>query len=162
MAIRARFETDQGQVAFSRGVMTIRDPETNTVKVYIVKTEFEPRELISWSTGFLSVEVALPVGTHTFDFKVLKTPKQIRDEGLQAFATEEFARLRNVVLEMQGMEVSSEKNPGSVKARDEAVTQARGAVAAFEKKYAKYLPKPEKKTKPKGKKARKAKAKEQN
>lgn len=158
MASRARFETNQGLLAFSRGSLTLRNGDTGVTKTYItVGEQFAPLELTKWTGKRLSVEVYLsPVSrgmTEKLDFEILKTPREIREESLKVFAPAEHGRLRSLISDSL-VNVSSEERPGSVKARDEAVSQARETLAAFEKKYAKYLPRPDKKDKKSRKKTK--------
>jgi hypothetical protein len=121
--------------------MTLRDGETGVTETFVVVgTPFAPGELSKWKGATLSVEVRDQEDSQVMDFEVLKTPRQFREEGLKEFAPLEQARLRGLIQSAQGIEVSSESRPGSVEARDAAVSQARETLAAFEKKYARFLP----------------------
>jgi len=107
MSKRARFETDKGLVILSRNTLTVAS---------------ETGETVSYATEGKVNRVTKPGDTLTvtllgggvMSFKVTKTPSQLREAGLKAFAPKEFSRLQ--------------------KLGDEQATEA------FSKRYSKYLP----------------------
>lgn len=144
MSKRARFETDHGLVTISRGTLTIRDGEAGTVEEILCRgIEFNE------DTKSLFADVLLKPGKwEDIRFHVTKTPREIRREMLAEFVTKERGRLQNIVDETKSLE---ERKPWEEATQD---------LAAFEAKYAEFIPQPEPKEKPakkKGKKARKNK-----
>lgn len=151
MASRARFETNKGLLAFSRGILTLRDGEKGVTKTYSTVGEaFAPSELIKWKNKNLSVEVYVGEGTEVLTFEILKNPQEIREEGIKAFAPKERDRLQ-AIRHGLGLNVSP--------STEKELTEATAFLTLFEKRYANYLPQPKPTKKQGKKKSRKAETK---
>jgi len=123
MANRARFETTQGRVSLSRGLVHVRNKDTGTTQTFVTAGEpFAGGEVDKWNGKTLEVDVQENGKRRTLAFEVTKSPKELREEGLKAFAPGEAGRLRN--------------------AAEEGDAKDQEKLAYFEKRYAAYLPRP--------------------
>lgn len=144
MAKRARFETNQGFVTLSRGTLTLSSGKS--VEEYTtIETLFNEEQRRLQAT--VRVASGKPE-THRFDFKVIKTPREIREEGMRVFVPKEHTRLRHLLENRKHEMDVFTRNPKDEKYAEnqgapERLATAYAALKSFEVKYAVLLPKPE-------------------
>lgn len=90
MSKRAKYETDQGLVTLSRGVLTVYNKETGNTSAY--RTGGPPTKRTR-PGDILTVPL---FGGQKMSFRVVKTPGMLRDESLKRYAPQELARLQKL------------------------------------------------------------------